>query len=101
MKRVTALLSLVLMSAVSLPALAQGQWAHQYSPGEARTALDKGDVVPLRDILERLKARYGGHHNDANLVREAGQVIYVIDWQTGAGEQLRLKVDARTGRIQS
>lgn len=101
MKLTAALLSLALMSAASLPASAQGKWGDSFSPGEARSAVDKGDVVPLRDIFSQLRQRYGGYQIDANLYNRAGRQMYVIDWMTEKGERLRVTVDAQTGRIQS
>ena len=101
MKKTIAILLCAAVLATPVPALAQGQYGNSFSADEARNARDKGDVVPLRDIFQRLKQRYGGYQVDANLYnRDRGQV-YVIDWMTDKGERIRVTVDAKTGRILS
>lgn len=101
MKKTLATLVLASFLVAPLPALAQGKWGNSFTADEARNARDKGDVVPLRDIFRRLKAKHGGYQVDANLYnRERGQV-YVIDWMTEKGERIRVTVDAKTGRTLS
>jgi len=101
MKIVSALLALTLLGAAILPAMSQGKWGDSFSPGEARSAVDKGDAVPLKDVFGERRQRYGGYQIDANLYQRAGREVYVIDWMTEKGERVRVTVDARTGRIQS
>lgn len=101
MKKTIAILLCASVLATPLPVLAQGQYGNSFSADEARNARDKGDVIPLRDIFQRLKKRHGGYQVDANLYnRDRGQV-YVIDWMTDKGERIRVTVDAKTGRILS
>ena len=89
------------LTAFATPAHAQGKWGNSFTADEARSARDKGDVVPLRTIFNRLKAKHGGYQIDANLYnRDRGQV-YVIDWMTEKGERIRVTVDAKTGRTLS
>ncbi|NQY13534.1 MAG: PepSY domain-containing protein [Henriciella sp.] len=101
MKKTIAILLCASVLATPLPVLAQGKYGNSFSADEARNARDKGDVIPLRDIFQRLKKRHGGYQVDANLYnRDRGQV-YVIDWMTDKGERIRVTVDAKTGRILS
>jgi uncharacterized membrane protein YkoI len=93
--------ALAFVALLGLASPAQAQWSDSFTAGEARTARDKGDVVPLRDIFRQLRRRYGGYQIDANLYNRGSRQVYVIDWMTGKGERLRVTVDARTGRIQS
>jgi uncharacterized membrane protein YkoI len=101
MKAVLASCALILLGVAFGPAPAQAQWADSFSAGEARTARDKGQVVPLRDIFRQLRQRHGGYQIDANLYDRGGRQVYIIDWMTGKGRRLQVTVDARTGRILS
>ena len=101
MKKTASILLIAALTAFAAPAHGQGQWGNSFTADEARTARDKGDVVPLRTIFNRLKSKYGGYQIDANLFnRDRGQV-YVIDWMTDKGERIRVTVDAKTGRTLS
>lgn len=101
MKKLVVLFLFAAMTATALPGLAYSQGGNSFTADQARTARDKGDVVPLREIFRRLKNRYGGYQVDANLYnRDRGQV-YEIDWMTGKGERIRVTVDAKTGRVLS
>ena len=100
--RSVAVLLLVIMLACAAPyALAQNGPGHSFSADQAKTARDRGDIVPLGSIFRKLKARYGGYQIDANLYNRQGGQIYVIDWMTAKAERLQITVDARTGRILS
>ena len=101
MKNTIALLLFVVLTMTVLPGLAFGQGGNSFTADEARTARDKGDVVPLREIFRRLKNRYGGYQVDANLYNRDRNQVYEIDWMTGKGERIRVIVDAKTGRVLS
>lgn len=98
MKRVLiGILALGLTSAY--PAKAQG-WAQSYSPGQARDALKKGDIIPLRDIFSKLKRDYGGYQLDAELFAVGnGRFEYRVEWMTEDGRRLRLRFDAQSGQL--
>lgn len=103
-KRLMIRRTLFCLAILALPlSAAQAQnWAQSFSPGEAREAVRKGDILPLKEIFNRLEARYGGYQLDASLFSTAGGgAEYRIDWMTGDGRRLRIRVDARTGRILS
>ncbi len=79
-------------------ALAQG-WEQSFSPGEARDAVRKGDIVPLRDIFQSLKKRYGGYQLDAELYSiGGGRSEYRIEWMSQDGRRMKIRVDAGNGR---
>lgn len=81
------------------PAIAQG-WAQSFSPGQARDALKKGDIIPLRDIFSRLKRDYGGYQLDAELFAVGnGRFEYRVEWLTEDGRRLRLRFDAQSGQL--
>ena len=97
MKRIVPCLAAL---ALCLPvAHAQG-WGQSLRPGEARDAGRNGDIVPLKVVFASLEQRYGGYQLDAKLFAVGnGRSEYRIDWLTGDGRRVRIRVDAQTGRI--
>ena len=69
----------------------------------ARQALEAGEVLPLRTILERVEREYPGQVIDVELEREheSGQErwVYRIKVLRSGGALIKLKVDARDGSI--
>ena len=97
MKRIVPILAVL---AFSPPAVHAQDWGQSFTPGEARDAVRKGDIVPLKVIFASLKQRYGGYQLDAELFSAGnGRSEYRIDWMTGDGRRVRIRVDAETGRI--
>lgn len=69
----------------------------------ARQALEAGEVLPLRTILERVEREYPGQVVDVELEREHGngaeRWIYELKILRAGGALVKLKVDARDGNI--
>jgi len=69
----------------------------------ARQALEAGEVLPLRSILERVERDYPGQVVDVELEREhenrQGRWVYEIKVLRAGGALIKLKVDARDGTI--
>ena len=71
----------------------------------ARQALEAGEVLPLRTILERVERQHPGQVIDVELEREHEDKggherwVYKIKLLRSGGELAKLKVDARTGAI--
>lgn len=67
----------------------------------ARRALEAGEVLPLRTILERVEREYPGQVMEVELEREhdGGPWIYEIKLLRSGGSLTKLKVDARDGRV--
>lgn len=81
------------------PAHAQG-WGNSFKPDEPRRDRPDHDIVPLRDVFRSLERRFGGYQLGAELFsRSGGGAEYRIDWMTGDGRRVRVRVDARNGRI--
>ncbi len=70
---------------------------------QARQALEAGEVLPLRNILERVEREYPGQVVDVELEREDGyggvRWVYKIKVLRSGGSLVKLKVDARDGTI--
>lgn len=69
----------------------------------ARQALEAGEVLPLRTILERVERQHPGQVVDVELERERGNAggrwVYEVKVLRSGGSLVKLKVDARDGTI--
>ena len=69
----------------------------------ARQALEAGEVLPLRTILERVEREYPGQVLDVELEREhengLERWVYRIKLLRSGGSLIKLKVDARDGSV--
>jgi len=69
----------------------------------ARQALEAGEVLPLRTILERVEREYPGQVIDVELEREHANKrerwVYEVKVLRSGGSLVKLKVDARDGTI--
>ncbi|AYH42963.1 PepSY domain-containing protein [Azoarcus sp. DN11] len=65
----------------------------------ARAALERGEVLPLRTILDKVGRDYPGKVVEVELERERGRWIYEIRLLRGGGALVRLDVDARDGTV--
>ena len=69
----------------------------------ARKALEAGEVLPLRTILERVERDFPGQVIDVELEREhngaGGRWVYEIKLLRTGGALVKLKVDARDGSL--
>jgi hypothetical protein len=69
----------------------------------ARQAVEAGEVLPLRSILERVEREYPGQVVDVELERERESSqerwLYKIKLLRSGGALIKLKVDARDGSI--
>jgi hypothetical protein len=69
----------------------------------ARQALEAGEILPLRNILERVEREYPGQVVDVELEREhengPGRWVYEVKVLRSGGTLIKLKIDARDGTI--
>lgn len=64
----------------------------------ARQALESGEILPLRTILERVERDYPGQVMEVELEREDGRWRYEIKLLRRDGALVKLVLDARDGR---
>ena len=66
-----------------------------------RQAVEAGQILPLRTILERIEPGYPGQVIDVELERDhdSTQWVYKIKLLQRGGALIRLKVDARDGSV--
>jgi hypothetical protein len=69
------------------------------SPGEARAAVQSGQVVPLSSVLGQIRQAAGGQIvSTPTLCNLGGRLVYSLDVLSG-GAITHMQVDAQTGRI--
>lgn len=67
----------------------------------ARQALEAGEVLPLRSILDIVEARYPGQILEVEFEHDKGAFVYDIKVLQAQGKLLKLKLDARNGEVLS
>lgn len=65
----------------------------------ARAALERGEVMSLRHILERVEREHPGKVIEVELEREHGRWIYEIRVLRDDGALVKLELDARDGSL--
>lgn len=65
----------------------------------ARQALEQGQVLPLRGVLDRLEQEVPGQVLKVEFERDDGRFIYEIRILQPDGRIAKLKVDATDGRV--
>jgi uncharacterized membrane protein YkoI len=88
-----ALLTLLL----ALLPLAEG--AADSDHERARQALERGEVLPLAEILERVRSQAPGEVIETEFDREGGRWVYELKLIDPQGRVVELEVDAVDGRI--
>ncbi len=84
-----------LLLAVAGPACGSDARDHD----RARQALEAGEVLPLRTILERVERDNPGQIMEVELERKEGRWIYEIKLLRTGGSLVKLKVNARDGTL--
>ena len=79
--------------AASLPALAGSD------QDRARAAVQAGQVLPLKTLLERLERDHPGQVLDVELEHDDGRWIYEIRLLQPGGRRVKLELDAATGEV--
>ena len=65
----------------------------------ARAALNAGEVLPLREVLDKVLLMHAGDVLEVELEREDGRWVYELKLLQSGGRLLRLDVDAKTAAI--
>jgi uncharacterized membrane protein YkoI len=65
----------------------------------ARQALEAGEILPLRTILERVERDHPGQIMEVELERKKSGWIYEVKLLKTGGALVKLKLDARTGTV--
>ena len=65
----------------------------------ARQALEAGEVMPLRQLLQQIAVSHPGEIIDVELEQREGRWLYEIKMLRRGGGMFKLKVDARDGEV--
>jgi uncharacterized membrane protein YkoI len=65
----------------------------------ARQALERGQVLPLRTVLEKVEREYQGQVLKVEFEHDDGRFIYEIRLLQQDGRMAKLKIDAVDGRV--
>ena len=95
-RRNLAALALMLMAAgVQPPPALADEADHE----QARQALAAGEILPLRQILDRVEKNHPGQILEVELEREHGGWVYEIKLLRPDGAVTKLELDARNGNL--
>ena len=79
-----------------------GQALHADGPEDhelARQALEQGQVLPLRSVLDKIEREHQGQVLKIEFERDDGRFVYKIRLLQSDGRMAKLKVDAMDGRV--
>ena len=68
---------------------------------EVRKAVNRGEATALRDILVKVKKKYGGEVVHVGLKKQSNRLVYTIKFIDRTGMLMLVRVDARNGTILS
>jgi uncharacterized membrane protein YkoI len=69
------------------------------SPDRVRALVERGEILPLEEILKRNELSTSGRIIEIELERKRGAYVYEIKVLRPGGRYRDLKIDARTGAI--
>ena len=90
---------LILAFAVAPPGRADEQHDHRRDHDRARRALEAGEILPLKTVLETLARETPGQVMEVELERKGERWVYEIKLLRAGGSLVKLRVDARDGTI--
>lgn len=80
---------------VGVPVGVEAQSDHEL----ARKAVAAGEMLPLKRIVERVEQDHPGQILEVELERKSGVWLYEIKLLRKSGALVKLKVDARDGKV--
>ena len=86
---------IVLVALLLAPAAAHADGDHE----RARKALQAGQVLPLKTILDKATERFPGDLIEAELEEEHGRMVYELKLISPEGNVMKLIFDARDGSL--
>ena len=108
MKRLRILFTLTVGLAVILMPVRDAVFADSYERqwedddnayDRARRAVDRGEILPMAKLLERLKTQVRGEVVGVEFERENGRWVYEFKVIDTKGRLLEVYIDARTGTV--
>ena len=89
-----------LLSVLCLTAVLTLPLAHADSDQDrARAAVQAGQVLPLKTVLERMERDHPGQVLEVELEQEDGRWVYEVKLLQAGGRLLKLEIDAASGDV--
>lgn len=92
-------IGLILAFALALPTPLPSNADEQRDHDRARRALEAGEILPLRTVLEMIARDTPGQVMEVELERKGERWVYEIKLLRTGGSLVKLKVDASDGAI--
>jgi len=93
------LIGLILAFALALPCHADEQRDNRHDHDRARRALEAGEILPLKTVLEKVGRDTPGQVMEVELERKHERWVYEIKLLRPGGSLVKLWVDASDGTI--
>jgi hypothetical protein len=74
-------------------------WSRDDDHVRALQAVQAGQVLPLRSVLERLEREHPGQVLEVELEDDDGRWLYEIKLLQAGGQRIKLELDATTGEV--
>jgi len=94
-KKITQIILAMMIASVSAIVPAESQLDHD----KARQALESGQILPLRVILEKIEQQYPGQVLEVELEKSHGSWIYELKVLQQSGKLIKLKIDAGNATV--
>lgn len=98
LRRPFVLMALAVAAATAGPAAQAAERGHG-DHDLARQALERGQVLPLRTVLEKVEREYQGQVLKVEFEHDDGRFLYEIRLLQQDGRMAKLKIDAVDGRV--
>lgn len=85
--------------AVALLLAAAPAAAREYGPGEAKSLVAKGEILPLDTVVKKAEQLKKGKLLEAYLKKRGGKLIYKVEILGPDGVVWEMKFDAKTGAV--
>ena len=89
------LASLAVLALFVSPAISAQSWAAE----DVRNASQLGDVIPLEQIINKLKREHGGNYLEGELIFKSDDAAEYHIWFEKNGRKILFVVDAVTGNV--
>lgn len=90
------IIHLILLAALAAPPVLTTAGSDQ---DRARAALQAGEVLSLRTILERVERDYPGQVIEAELERKGGRWVYELKLVQTGRQVIKLEIDASSAEV--
>jgi uncharacterized membrane protein YkoI len=87
------------VAAALLPVSLRADRGHDHDHDQARHAVERGEALPLFDILARVRSQLGGEVVGISFKRKRDRWVYEFKVVAGGGRLVEIYVDAASAEI--